>query len=182
MKQNSTEMLNEMLSIIDTQIDHLKTIKALQLPQLNYRPNESSWSILECLEHLNLYGDFYLPEMEKRILNSGILVASKVYRSGWLGKYFTELMRVDNKNIKKMTSPKNKNPMHSDLNESVINRFEKQLERFKHIIELSKKTDLNRTKCAISISKFIKLRLGDTIRFNVYHIDRHMRQALKLTQ
>jgi hypothetical protein len=41
----------------------------------------------------------------------------------------------------------------------------------------AQKVDLTKVKTAISLSKFIKLRLGDTLRFLVYHNERHILQA-----
>ena len=40
--------------------------------------------------------------------------------------------------------------------------------------------DLNKIKTAISISKWIKLKLGDTFRVVVYHNERHIKQANKI--
>ena len=42
------------------------------------------------------------------------------------------------------------------------------------------KIDLNKTKTAISISKLIKLKIGDTFRVVVYHNERHLIQAEKI--
>lgn len=177
MQQNSTQLLHDLKNIIHTTQESVKQFKTMSTSQLNYRSNSSSWSILECLEHLNLYGDFYLPEMERAIIASGSK-AEAVFKSGMLGNYFAELMRAEKG--KKMASPKDKNPIHSDLNETTIGRFEKQTERLKHILQLSENANLNKVKCCISLSRFIKLKLGDTLRFYIYHIDRHIQQAVKI--
>ena len=44
--------------------------KTFDLDILTWRENNTSWNILECLEHLNLYGDFYLLQIETKIKNS----------------------------------------------------------------------------------------------------------------
>lgn len=177
MQQDSTQMLNELLTITNKAIQQVQSFKRLSSVELNYRAQAKSWSILECLEHLNLYGDFYLPEMEQAIIKSGSHKVDR-FKSGLLGNYFAELMRAEKG--KKMASPKDKNPLYSALNETTIIRFEKQAERLKHILELAKNANLNTVKCSISISRFIKLKLGDTLRFYIYHIDRHIQQAAKI--
>src|SRR5690606_41809639 len=48
------------------------------------------------------------------------------------------------------------------------------------LLEASKRVDLTQVKTSISISKWIKLRLGDTLRVVIYHNRRHIVQALKL--
>lgn len=177
MQQNSKQLLKDLEDITNKALQQIQAFKQMNSEQLNYRAHAKSWSILECLEHLNLYGDFYLPEMEQSIIKSKS-TTSKQFKSGLLGNYFAELMRAEKG--KKMASPKDKNPIYSALNETTIIRFEKQAERLKHILELAKDANLNTVKCSISISRFIKLKLGDTLRFYTYHIDRHIQQAAKI--
>lgn len=38
---------------------------------LNFRISAESWSIMECLEHFNRYGDFYIPEITHAISSAG---------------------------------------------------------------------------------------------------------------
>lgn len=179
MQQNSHQLLKELESISAKALLTVQSFKTLTSEQLNFRIHQNSWSILECLEHLNLYGDFYLPEMERAILTSKSTAVPE-FKSGILGNYFAELMRAE-KN-KKMASPKDKNPIHSDLSETAILRFEKQTERLRHILQLSENVNLNQVKCGISLSRFIRLKLGDTLRFYIYHIDRHVQQANRIRQ
>lgn len=107
MKQASQELLKELNDFTTKALQTVQSFKDLTHEQLNYRAHSNSWSILECLEHLNLYGDFYLPEMEQAILHSKT-TASTEFKSGLLGNYFAELMR--NKKGKKMAAPKDKTP------------------------------------------------------------------------
>ena len=79
-----------------------------------------------------------------------------------------------------MKSPKDKNPSHSTLTRLTIDRFLKQQELLQSLLLQSKRVDLQRTKTAISLSKLIRLRLGDTFRFFVYHIERHVLQAERI--
>ena len=65
----------------------------------------------------------------------------------------------------------------SSLDINVIDRFIIQQKVFLELIENSKKANLTKTKTAISISKLIKMRLGDTFRFIVAHNQRHLIQA-----
>ncbi len=179
MKQNSQQLLKELESLSAKALLTVQSFKNLTSEQLNFRAHQNSWSILECLEHLNLYGDFYLPEMERAILQSKTTAVTE-FKSGILGNYFAELMRAEKG--KKMASPKDKNPIHSSLSETTILRFEKQAERLRHILQLSENVNLNQVKCSISLSRFIRLKLGDTLKFYIYHIDRHIQQANRIKQ
>lgn len=145
---------------------------------LNYKQDASSWSILECLEHLNLYGRFYLPEITKRI-QEGKGKSEPVFKSGWLGNYFANSMLPKAK-LNKMKTFQNMNPLNSKLDKTVIHEFVNQQKALLELLEDARKISLNRTKTSISISKLIKLKLGDTFRFVIYHNQRHMAQALRL--
>jgi hypothetical protein len=178
MKIQKEKLLNELENICNQLISKVKQFQELNEKALNYKSNENAWSLLECVEHLNLYGDFYLPEMEAQILKAKTS-QNPQYTPGIFGNYFAKIMKYNELKMKKMKSPKDKNPKQSLLNNTVLNRFLKQSERLLNILELSEQVDLGTTKCAISISPFIKLKLGDTLRFYIYHMERHIIQAEK---
>ena len=177
MQFNSKELIEELITITEQAADAARKFKNLTTEQLNYRPAPGKWSILECFEHLNLYGDFYLPEIEKSILAQQNKTYSPVFKSGIMGNYFANLMRPKQGQIKKMGTPKDKNPIHAELSVTVIDRFIKQQERMISLLRMARVVDLTRTKTAISLTKLLKLRLGDTFRFVIYHVERHILQA-----
>ncbi len=149
--------------------------KTLPLETLNWKSSPDSWSILECLEHLNRYGDYYIPEIEKRITASQYRPA-EIFKSGWLGNYFANAMLPKEK-LNKMKTFTSMNPVGSKLNMDTLKKFLSQQQAILNRLDKSKEVDLNKTKTGISISKWIKLRLGDTFRVVIYHNQRHMAQA-----
>lgn len=177
MQQNTISLIEDLLSISENSTNAAKKFKALNTTQLNFKESTKSWSILECIEHLNLYGDYYLPEIEKQILSAKTIPRGGNFKSGIIGNYFANLMSVNNGKIKKMKSPGDKNPVNSALSITTIERFLKQQERLASLLRQAENIDLIKTKTAISLTKLIRLRLGDTFRFFVYHIERHMMQA-----
>lgn len=72
-------------------IREVEKLKSFDLYILTWRENEQSWSILECLEHLNRYGDYYLSQIEEKIKNSNKKF-DPVFRTGLLGDYFAKSM------------------------------------------------------------------------------------------
>ncbi len=156
----------------------VKRLKGLDFELLNHKASVSSWSALECIEHLNFYGVFYLPEIDKRIKNSPHKVHRSEFLSSWLGNYFAKAMLPKEK-LNEMKTFKSMNPSGSTLSVDVLDTFIQQQEQMCQLLENAKKVDLNKTKTAISISKFIKLRLGDTFRVVIYHNQRHVLQALR---
>ncbi|MEZ5055321.1 MAG: DinB family protein [Chitinophagales bacterium] len=161
----------EQTRLIINQVEKLKT---LDMPTLNWKENETSWSILECLEHLNLYGEFYLSKMEERIKKSTSQPESE-FKSGWLGNYFAESMLPKEK-LNKMKTFQDKNPLNANLSRAVIDTFLEQQIKLLEILNASRNVSLNKVKIPTSISRFITIKLGDTLQFYINHILRHLKQ------
>jgi len=178
MQTDSNTLIEELLAITERATNAVKKFKELTPQQLNHRISVDKWSILQCIEHLNLYGAFYLPEIEKQVLANKGVAKSSQFKSGIIGNYFANLMKARNGNIiKKMKSPKDKTPTSSELTITTVERFLKQQELLKSLLVQARSIDLTKTKVPISLTKFIRLRLGDTFRFFIYHIERHISQA-----
>ncbi|MHA3047156.1 DinB family protein [Riemerella anatipestifer] len=169
-----TEVLLHTLELqIKGAITTVEILKTKDLDYLTWRPQEHSWNILECIEHFNLYGDFYLPEFESKIKSSHTVLEVK-FKSSWLGGYFAKSILPNPKS--KMRTANSKNPINKDLDKLVLERFIGQQEKLLELLNLSKSISLNKTKVNISISRWIKLRLGDGFMFYVNHILRHLYQ------
>ena len=70
----------------------------------------------------------------------------------------------------------------SQLNKQVLTEFLEQQNQMIDLLEHARNLSLNKTKCAITISKWIKLKLGDTFRFIIYHHQRHIVQVEKILE
>lgn len=175
MKIPTSQLLLELKDITQDNIQFAETLLNNEDSELNFRITEESWSVLECLEHLNRYGNFYLPEINERISISKFPPKTE-FSSGILGNYFAKSMLPKEK-LNKMKTFKTMNPIHSKLDKSVVGEFIRQQNLLLDLLEKSTKINLEKIKTSISISKFIKLKLGDTFRFIIYHNLRHINQA-----
>lgn len=177
MQTDNNTLIDELLGLTEESTRAVQKFKALTPARLNFKTDPKKWSILECLEHLNLYGDFYLKELERCLQQQTPLYPPPLYKSGIIGNYFANLMKVRNGRIVKMKTPADKNPAGSQLSVTTVDRFLKQQEMLKALLNCARNVDLVRAKVPISLTKYIRLRLGDTFRFLVYHIERHVLQA-----
>ncbi|HSK13547.1 MAG TPA: DinB family protein [Phnomibacter sp.] len=175
MKLNTTQLLDELSRNTRTLINEAETLLLLPDDLLQKRPGNGGWNALECIEHLNLYGEFYLPEIRKSIRESRQGNAP-FYQPGWLGNYFVKTLEPG-KQMKKMKTFKDKDPIERRLDKETIERFIDQQNEMLELLHKAKGVDLGKTKTHISISKWLKLKLGDTFRFVVTHNRRHMAQA-----
>lgn len=180
MKISQQDLLTELADI--TKDLHQRAGLFLQLDDqvLNWRENDDKWSILECLEHLNRYGDFYIPECRKRMKNYQTMSENfGHFKSGLLGNYFSGLMLPSEK-TKKLESPKAMNPVFSQLDRQVVSVFLQQQKELLELLAEASKYNLNKVKTGITLTQWIKLKLGDTFRVVIYHNLRHVQQAEKI--
>ncbi len=153
-----------------------------QLPHhiLLQAPGAGKWSAAQCLEHLNSYGRYYLPAIQKTFTASAIPPATN-FKSGLLGNYFYKLMLTDSSGTikKKMAAPKNHQPPANLDAAVVLSEFISQLEKTGQLITAARQKNISKVKVPISIAPFIKLKAGDVLLFYMAHVGRHIQQAEK---
>mgnify|MGYP001059684512 FL=1 len=71
-------------------------------------------------------------------------------------------------------------PAGNSLDKQVLHAFIRQQDRLLELLAQAATVNLKNTKTAISITRLIRLRLGDTFRFVIYHNHRHIVQAQRL--
>lgn len=173
---------HELIGLLHRQTNEIvakvELLKSFDESYLTRKENSETWSVLECLEHLNLYGDFYLPKIEAAIKQSKTK-HDLYFHSGILGGYFSRSM-LPKENLNKMKTFKDKNPIYAQLDKSVIERFLIQQSVLLELLEKSKYISLNKVRIPISIARFIKLKLGDVFQFVVNHNLKHLKQIEKI--
>jgi hypothetical protein len=163
-----------------------KHLNKLKENQLNWKPNATSWSANEILSHLNQYASFYHEAFLTKIENTKFREPKAQFISSPLGKSAWKSMKLGGaNNIKrKFQSPKNYNPTLQPeiIQSNALEIFEKYQVELIDIFEKAKHVNIQRIKIPISISKFIRLKLGDALLFVVYHNERHMQQIKNLLE
>lgn len=182
MQTDNNTLIDELLVVAQACTSAARKLKTLPEDQLNNKSDAKSWSALECIEHLNRYGDYYLPAIERTMLSGPRTSHLARFSSGWLGDYFANLMKVTDGKIVKMRTPADKNPSGSVLTATTIDRFLKQQALLESLLERGREADLTGTRVPTSLTRLIRLRLGDTFRFFVYHIERHILQARRAAE
>ena len=177
MKIPSAELIDDLIERTRLVINEAEQLNQLSFDQLNKKSEPNKWTALECIEHLNYYGIFYLPEIKMRIEKSNSKPETH-FKSGLLGNYFAVGMLPKEK-LNKMNTFKSMNPLNSKLTKEVLTVFLNQQQTMLKLLNQARSISLNKTKTSISISKLIKLKLGDTFRVVIYHNQRHLMQAFK---
>jgi len=155
--------------------EHLQTADPVKL---NYCSEEGSWSVAQVLEHLNAYNRYYLPVIEKSMIHIS-KDTSAWFVPGFWGNYFTKMMMPKNvyeiKN--KMKAMKSYTPGKGLNVDAVFKEFFQHQNKLLQLLDVARRRNMNTIKIPVSISRFIRLKLGDTFRFLIAHEQRHMIQA-----
>ena len=178
MKTTNAALIAELEDYVKRHREKALELRSMPVQALSNSPKPGAWCALECIEHLNRYGRFYLPEIKKRLGERRSASANSNFRSTWLGEYFAHSVK-DKPKLNTMNTFANMNPSGSTLTGEVIDEFIEQQEALLGLLKQCLLTDLVKTRTSISISKWIRLRLGDTLRVLIYHNDRHMAQAFR---
>jgi len=177
MKINSSLLISELTTYTNSHLEYINSLKSVSDDVLNSKKDSNSWSALECLEHLNLCLNFYVPEIRKRMKTSSI-PKSDFFKANYLGNKFA-LSMLPKEKMKKVKTFKKVNPIHSELNkERTIGTFIHHQQQLLQLLQLAEGKNLTTVKTS-TLLPFFKLQLGNTLRVIIYHNERHLAQAKK---
>lgn len=143
------------------------------------QPAPGSWSVAQCLDHLNGYGDFYLPRLEAALREVPAGTAIPEFRTGWLGNYFARSMEpgADGRPKSKMKAFAKHVPLPDLDAGAVLRRFIEQQDTLLRLLDTAAGRNLNARVIPLSIAGWLRLKTGDVCRFLVAHNRRHLAQA-----
>jgi hypothetical protein len=145
---------------------------------LNRRPSPSRWSVGQCLEHLNIVGGHYLPEIAARLTKAmaqGSKPAAAV-KSGFVGRRLIEAMRRP-ASERALTTPQRYAPTGTRLPRTVTEVYSRQLDELLRLVLLARQVNANAVRIPNPLIPFLYIRLTDQLEFLIVHIQRHVKQA-----
>jgi uncharacterized damage-inducible protein DinB len=178
---NTNEFLQQ---LIDTtqQVKELieKEILPLTDRELNKIIAPNSWSILQSVEHLNLYSDYYIPAIRKSILKAEekSLKPVDIFEFTWLGSKSIESMRPQNKKKQRTFNKMNPTNTSTVLDKKVLARFIRYQDELLTLEERSAHINLLKSKVPLEFFRLLKMNVGDAFQFLVVHQQRHIGQML----
>ncbi|QDK80389.1 DinB family protein [Spirosoma sp. KCTC 42546] len=169
--------LSAVLATVETEFSPLTDA------QLRWKPAPDSWSILECLQHLNLAERFYIRNIQHKVDKLGLLQANpadQVLNSDWIGKAM--LYAVDPQVKMKIPAPGMVRPRPAaDLVPTeVMSQFVELQTLLRTLLDKAVYLDWNQDKVMTLFGNWLKIRLGDAFLMLVAHTERHMKQAMRV--
>ena len=174
------QLTNELLAL---RVLAQQRFRPLSPEVLNRRPSPGRWSVGQCLEHLNIVGGHYLPEISARVtkaLADGSRPAPTA-KHGFMGRRFIEAMRTP-ASKRTFSSPERYAPTGTRLPRTVTEVFSRQLDELLRLVLLARQVNANSVRIPNPLFPLLRLRLTDQLEFLVVHIQRHVAQAEAVLQ
>lgn len=160
-----------------------EVFEPMSLEQLSFKPSAKSWSILECINHLNKTAKAYLTPLDEAIKKSTVMTAphnSSSYSPSLMGKMMLNFFNPEPK-FKAKTLPKAK-PSKSKLGKGEIEEFYALYDILQKMLETSRFIDLKEVKLPSPFARVVRFTVGDVLTILVRHNQRHLGQMVRVTK
>ena len=148
--------------------------------QVNWKPSSESWSVGQCLDHLIKSNEEFFPELDQ--LAAGTRKNSFWQKwsllSGIAGAFLVNSLKKDGQKVKtnqKMTPP-------SDIEDDIVERFERHQEEFVQKIHKTDNVDWNRVVLTSPFVKIMTYKMNVGLIALIEHEKRHVRQAKRVME
>lgn len=166
-----------------TAADARSTFGSMTTQQRSWRPDEKSWSVAQCFDHLITTHGLYFPLFER--LSVGNITPSFWEKnsplSGYFGRFLVKSLRPENP--KKMKTTARAQPSASAIDDSIIERFcEHQDKMIEHLRKLPADIEPEKLTITSPLLGFITYSLDDCFTILVAHCQRHFGQAKRVME
>lgn len=169
--------------LLATATEAVAVFGALSGGPLNWKPDEKSWSVAQCFDHLITTHSLYFPDLDRLAIGDQQQTFWQKYSplSGFFGKFL--IKSLDPKNTKKIKTTAKALPLSSEIDADIVNRFfEHQHELVDAVRRLPADLDLRKTIVTSPLLGFVTYSLEDTFTFLPMHCERHLGQAKRVME
>lgn len=177
MKTKTDEVI-EKLNLIKAEA--LASFGSMNAVQLNWRADESSWGVGQCLDHIIRTNNSFVPDL-KTVANGDRKNSFWENYSPFSGIFGNLLIGFQTKD-KKFKAPSKKVIPPIDIDEDIVTRFTDHIDKLTALISQCIDADLRKTKLTSPLMSLITYSLDDALTVIVEHSRRHMRQATRVAQ
>ncbi|KAB2847087.1 MAG: DinB family protein [Melioribacteraceae bacterium] len=177
-----SELQNKYLLNLEKQFEDLKTsvknlTEDLSEEKFNTKPAPDSWSVAECISHLNATWNPYKKLLDEAIANNqnSSVKNPDDFKPRFIMKKFTEMMEPPYKFKMKTFAQFVSSEKLSK--QGTINKFNDTIEQAAKYIHACENVDIKKTIIVSPVSKVIKYQLGELFPFLAAHARRHIWQA-----
>ena len=174
------EAFRQQFQAIAAQADALTS--PLSDQQFAWQPAPDSWSVAQCLDHLNATARSYLPVMDEGIADA---IRRGLYNPGpftynWLGRYSVWVMEPPSRF--RATAPKPFQPAPSRPRHDIMAAFRAYQVQYVDRLRQASGLDLARARVASPAARWLRLPLGSAFALMLAHERRHLEQARRVIE
>lgn len=150
----------------------------------NWKPDPKSWSVGECVVHLNKSSKGYLGRLEAAV-TQGSPQAQGPFTYGWVTRSFINGVRPGSRSMNTFRSlrpPETTSTLSAVDRSQALDRYDADTNRFLQIIEAAEGLDLSRIKVRTPFLPILRFELGGLIEALGLHALRHVQQAERVTR
>ncbi len=188
-------MSSSKITFIENSLTRINAIKNetmqrfyyLESEELRYKPNEKTWSAVECIEHINLVNHSYLKQLTEYMRKAETINQEDI-KSAWLGKVFASKMApVADKKANKMKTFARINPTHRAkkgfalVEKVVFQNFMDDMQQLETALNAAKTKKVNGKRFKSTLP-FLTFTFKDVIEMLLNHTERHLIQAEKVAK
>lgn len=145
--------------------------------QFNWQPRPDSWSVAQCIDHLNVTARLYLPMLDEGIaaaIRRGLYAAGP-YSYNWLGRLLVHAVQPKTKF--KAKAPKAFQPPAGRARSEVMAAFGAYQIQYIDRLRQANGLDLANARVASPLARWIQMPLGSGFAMMAAHESRHLAQA-----
>jgi hypothetical protein len=150
-------------------------VAGLNEEQLNWQPAPGSWSVGQCLEHLSITNEAYLPAILEALRENPDAPAEQIV-PGWFGGWFLRNFIEPSPQGKRAPAPPKFRPT-ARVGLSVLDRFLFENQSCRQVILRARCKDVNRIRFWNPLLKGIRFTVGTGLEIIAGHERRHLLQA-----
>lgn len=147
---------------------------------LLWRPDADAWSIAQCIAHLNVTAEHFVPAFRTAIARGRDRTANTETKHGFLGRLFLGWLKPGG--TKKFKAPGLFDPS-PDLDPAQLQpEFERAQEEYVDCLHRADGLDLSRIRVTSPAVRFVRLPLGTWFAAHADHQLRHIEQAERVRE
>jgi hypothetical protein len=154
--------------------------KTLSLEQLNWRPRPDAWSIGQCLQHLFITNEVYLPAIAASLEGHRQSRVEEIL-PGWFGRWFIRKFIQPSPDTSRARAPKKIEPgIH--VESSVLDAFVRSNDGTRALIRRASNYDVNRIRFKNPFIPMLRFTMGTGFEIVSKHQSRHLLQAERVRE
>ena len=172
------ERLRESLNTSDEAANRL--VAELNEEQLNWQPAPGRWSVGQCLEHLCITNEAYLPAITAALREKPDAPVEQIV-PGWFAGWFLRNFIEPSSQTRRAPAPSKIRPT-ARVGLSVLERFLSGNQSCRELILSAQNKDVNRVRFWNPLAKGIRFTVGTGFEIIAGHERRHLLQAERVKE